>query len=130
MAKLYNQKSQTRKRQDLRRQMPHAEIELWKYLRNRQIYNTKFRRQHSIGAYVVDFYATKPRLAIEIDGDSHFLDDAPAYDKQRQQYIEACGIRFLRFTNNQIKKNLPAVLEIIESALRQLLRERGENHGL
>lgn len=97
--------------------MPYAEIKLWQHLRSRQLQGVKFRRQHSIGSYVVDFYATKPRLAIEIDGDSHFVGDRPTYDKQRQQYIEACGIKFLRFTNQEIASNLPGVVKIIKQAI-------------
>lgn len=117
MSWLYTQKSQVQKRQALRNNPTQPEIILWERLRGKQIGEIKFRRQYSIGPYVVDFYAPKKRLAIEIDGDSHFTNDAAAYDHQRQQYIEACGIHFLRFTNQDIQTNLSGVLEQISAAL-------------
>ena len=90
--------------------MVDAEVVLWSRLRNRQLGGFKFRRQYSVGPFVVDFYCAKPRLAIEVDGDSHFAPGAEAYDKRRQQYIESFGIYFLRVTNQDVFKNLDEVL--------------------
>jgi very-short-patch-repair endonuclease len=73
----------------------------------------KFRRQYSVNQYVVDFYCPELKLAIEIDGDSHFNDISEKYDKERQKSIESFGIRFLRFTNIDIYDNIDGVLQTI-----------------
>jgi very-short-patch-repair endonuclease len=89
-------------RRDLRRNATPAEQRLWRMLRNRQLEGRKFRRQHSIGPYVVDFYCVEERLAIELDGAIH---DDPARreaDTRRQREIEAQGIRVLRFENREV----------------------------
>jgi len=97
--------------------MPEAEVILWSQLKNRQISGIKFRRQYSVGGYVIDFYCAKNKLAIEIDGDSHYILNAPERDEKRQQWIEQFGIRFLRFTNDDVRKNLYGVLDAIEEAV-------------
>lgn len=73
----------------------------------------KFRRQYSVGSYIIDFYSPEIKLAIEVDGDSHFEHQAIKYDRERQSFIENFGIQFLRFTNIDIYKNLHGVLEEI-----------------
>lgn len=103
-------------RQKLRNKSPKAERILWSRLKGRQMNNLKFIRQYGIGSYVVDFYCPKLRLAIEVDGDSHFQKGAEQYDKKRQQTIEKYNIKFLRFTNNEIYSNLDGVLEEISYA--------------
>ena len=113
MTKIFNTKAETKKRKILRNNMPSSEIILWSRLKDKQLGEYKFRRQFGIGRYVVDFYCPSLKLAIEIDGDSHFSGDAPEYDKERQCFIESLGIKFLRFTNVDIKNNLPHVLEAI-----------------
>ena len=93
--------------------MPPAEMALWQLLRNRQANGHKFRRQYSVDRYILDFYCPSAKLAIEIDGDSHFSEMAIRSDKARQKTVEAMGIRFLRFTNQNIYENLDEVLEKI-----------------
>ena len=66
-----------------------------------------------MGNFVVDFYCPRLKLAIEIDGDSHLEEGAEEYDMVRQEYIESTGIKFLRFTNNDIYHNLEGVLNSI-----------------
>jgi very-short-patch-repair endonuclease len=63
--------------------MPPAEVILWQRLRNRQVEGYKFRRQYSIGRFVVDFYCPEKRLAIEVDGESHFVEEADLRDRER-----------------------------------------------
>ena len=113
MTKLYNKTSEKDKRQSLRNNMPPAEQLVWARLKGKQIENCKFRRQYSIGAFVVDFYTVEIKLVIEIDGDSHFTDGAEVADRERQSLIESSGIRFLRFTNRQVYEELDAVIETI-----------------
>ena len=67
----------------------------------------RFRRQYGIGPYVLDFYCLGLKLAIEVDGDSHF--EAGEYDRERQRYIESLGIRVLRFTNREVFERLDDV---------------------
>jgi len=93
--------------------MPKAEQMVWYFIRNRQLGGYKFRRQYGVGKYVVDFYCPELKLALEIDGDSHFEKGAAEYDRKRQQYIESFGIRFLRFTNLDIYESMDGVAEVI-----------------
>lgn len=120
MTKLYNKTSELQKRRTLRQNSTPAEIKLWAKLRGRQIENSKFRRQYSIGAFIVDFYLPELKLAIEIDGDSHFQPEAIEYDQQRQRYLEAKGICVVRFTNEQVYQHLDQVVEAIAQTICQL----------
>ncbi len=72
MTEIFNREAERGIRQSLRNTLPAAELMLWSKLKNRQICGRKFRRQFSVGPYVVDFYCPTLKLAIEIDGDSHF----------------------------------------------------------
>jgi len=122
MTKLYNKTSEREKRRTLRNNLTPAETKLWAKLRGRQLENCKFRRQYSIGAFVVDFYAPELKLAIEIDGDSHFQPEAVKYDRERQLFLEAKGIRVVRFTNEQVYQQLDEVVEAIAQTVCQLRR--------
>jgi very-short-patch-repair endonuclease len=111
MTEIFNKHEMKERRQELRREMTEAEQLLWTRIRNKQIDGCKFRRQYSIGAYVVDFYSPGNKLAIEIDGSSHDKADAIEYDKNRQEEIEALGICVVRFTNKDVLSNLDAVIK-------------------
>jgi very-short-patch-repair endonuclease len=113
MTELYNKPSEKEKRRLLRNNMPLAEMIVWEKLKGRQVEGCKFRKQYSISAFVIDFYAPELRLAIELDGDSHFRDGAPAYDYERQMFLESKGTQFLRFTNQQVYEDLEVVLKMI-----------------
>ena len=93
--------------------MPSAESVLWSKLRRRQLLGYKFRRRYSVGAYVVDFYCAEARLAIEVDGDSHFQASAQPRDREREAFIRSFGIDFLRFRNVEVFEQLSAVLDAI-----------------
>ena len=80
----------------------------------------RFRRQYSVKSYVVDFYCPSVRLAIEIDGDSHFQKGSQVSDEIRQAAIESFGIKFLRFRNVEIFEHLDVVLGAIERRLMEL----------
>ena len=120
MTELYNKTSEKEKRRSLRNNMPPAEKIVWEKLRNRQIEGCKFRRQYSIDRFVIDFYAPELKLAIEIDGDSHFQDGAQVYDYERQSFLESSGTRFLSFTNQQVYENLAGVITSIAQTVCQL----------
>ena len=113
MTKVFNIKSVKERRKLLRHSMPKAEVLLWMRLKGKQIYGYKFRRQYSVGPYIVDFYCPKMKLAIEIDGPTHFKPGAKLKDDRRQKYIESFGILFLRFLNNDIYENLDGVIKRI-----------------
>jgi very-short-patch-repair endonuclease len=94
--------------------MPHAEVILWSKLKSKRL-GYKFRRQYSVNKFVIDFYCPELKLAIEVDGESHYTENAKAQDEERQKIIEYYDITFLRFTNKEIYKNLNGVLiKIIE----------------
>lgn len=111
MGIFYNRSSMTLRRRQLRNSMPRAEIFLWARLKKKQIMGYKFRRQHSIGYYVIDFYCPKLKLAIEVDGDSHFSEEGKKYDLKRENYIKSFGIRFLRITNLDVYNNMGGIIE-------------------
>ena len=103
-------------RRNLKHQMTGPEKKLWYALRDRRLNGLKFRRQYSIGRYIVDFYCASARIAIEIDGDSHYIGDTPAYDKAREEFIEDNGITMLRFTNQEVMKSIEGALQTILTA--------------
>jgi len=91
--------------------MTDAEALLWKLLRNRRIADAKFRRQHPMGRYILDFYCHEKNLCIELDGGQH--GEAIDYDHQRDAWLRAQGVRVMRFWNNQMLAETEAVLEAI-----------------
>jgi cyclase len=91
-----------------------SEMVLWGYLQKRPL-GYKFRRQHPIKIFVLDFYCHELRLAIEADGSIHLDRKIAAKDEERQKYLEEKGISFLRFTNEEIEKRLETVAEKIEN---------------
>ena len=99
----------------LRQRMTDAERKLWAGLRDRQLAGFKFRRQHPLGRYVVDFLDDTHKLVIEIDGGQHA--DRAKEDKLRTAWLEREGCRVLRFWNNEVLKNLSGVLQTIRAAL-------------
>lgn len=95
----------------LRQNMTNAERLLWKHLRGKQLNHLKFRRQHPIGNYIVDFVCIEKKLIIEIDGGQHA--DNKRYDGQRTKYLQKKGYHVIRFWNNEVLQNSTVVLEKI-----------------
>ena len=121
MTQLYNKLTEKEKRRILRKNTTASEKIVWTYLRKKQILNERFLRQFSIEYYVLDFYCPRLRLAIEIDGESHFINqDAIDYDKERQSYIENLGIEFLRFRNEEVFADNDTVINIITQKVKEL----------
>lgn len=120
MTKLYNLIELKQKRRDLRRNQPSPETVMWNIVRSRQIRGYKFKRQFSVGPFILDFFCPELKLAIEIDGDSHYEPEAKTKDRRRQDYLEKFGIKLLRFTNLEVSKNLEGILETIESFINGL----------
>lgn len=124
----FNQGPEKHKRQNLRNQMPRAEVILWNCLRKRQIEGAKFRRQYSVDYFVLDFYCAELKLAIEVDGLSHDGLEARLYDRERQQHIEGFGIQFLRFKNGQVYRELNAVVEAMRQRVIALKEAKANEH--
>ena len=100
---------------EMRSCMSDPEMLLWKLLRNRRIADAKFRRQHPIGRYILDFYGDERKLGIELDGSQHV--EAADYDARRDAWLRRQGIQVLRFWNNQVLGETEAVMEVIYGAL-------------
>ena len=102
---------------ELRRKETEAEQKLWALLRNRQLKGRKFRRQHAITKYIVDFYCHECKLAIELDGYHHKKDETKEYDKARTALLNEYGITVLRFWNEEVIEEIEMVLEKIATHL-------------
>jgi adenine-specific DNA-methyltransferase len=100
---------------EMRGQMPDAEALLWQLLRSRRLAGMKFRQQHPVGRYILDFYCVEKKIGIELDGGQHT--EAVAYDQRREDWLRAQGIQVLRFWNNQMLAETEAVMEAIYRAV-------------
>ncbi len=96
---------------NLKQNMTLAEQKLWGHLRGKQLNGIKFRRQQTIGGYIVDFVSMEHRLIIELDGGQH--SEQIEYDERRKAFLNAQGYRVLRFWNNEVLQQTEAVLEKI-----------------
>ena len=113
---IHNLKEAEKKRKLLRSGLTPAEAALWKCLQRSQILGKKFRRQHSVGPYILDFNCAERGLAVELDGDGHFTESAES-DLVRTEFLRKKGIRVLRFENRLVFDALDCVLAEIEQNL-------------
>ena len=90
----------------LRGKLTDAEQVLWSALRDSRMQGIKFRRQHPFGPYVLDFFCVNAQLAVELDGGIHDQPEQKDYDKERTAFLEANGLRVMRFRNEEIADNL------------------------
>jgi leucyl-tRNA synthetase len=100
-----------------RKEQTDAEKLLWTNLRNRNISNCKFRRQHAIGSFIVDFVCIEKKLVIEVDGDYHLDEEQKKYDQSRTDFLKESGFTEIRFSNEEIQKNISASLQKIREYL-------------
>jgi very-short-patch-repair endonuclease len=98
-------------RRRLRANQTSAEQLLWLKLRSKQIHGLKFRRQHEIGSYIVDFFCPERNLVIEIDGDVHATETHQINDLEREKHLKSLGLQVIRYTHDQVINNLDGVLE-------------------
>ncbi|QSF53632.1 endonuclease domain-containing protein [Brevundimonas fontaquae] len=103
---------------DLRRAMTLPEVLLWQQIRSRRLDGIRFRRQHPIGPYILDFYCEDARLAVEVDGESHSLAEAVAHDRQRTEWLNTRGISVLRIPARDVLSELAAVVDQIHRQVR------------
>ena len=104
----------------LRKNATLAEKILWKKLRDRKLFTVKFRRQHPVDIFIVDFYCHEIRLAIEIDGEIHDSEAAKEYDLSRQSLLENLGLKIIRFSNHEVLFEMDFVLSRIYGTITKL----------
>jgi len=117
MPDIHNRSDMKVRRRELRENLTPAEASLWKSLQGSQVCGKKFRRQHSVGPYILDFYCPECRLSVELDGQGHFNSGVSEYDYRRDEYLKKLNIRVLRFENRLVFENLDGVLHMISDAL-------------
>ena len=105
-----------------------AECLLWQLVRNRQRCQAKFRRQHKLGPYILDFYCPEAKLAIECDGQPHFTPVVIAKDRVRTQWLNRQDVEVIRFTSNEIENDTQRVLFEIDVVLKRLLKQDTPPH--
>lgn len=112
--KVHNKKILLEIRRELRQNATPAEKILWEALRKHKL-GRKFRRQHSIGNYILDFYCASKRIAIELDGSVHFEKDQIERDEERDMNLKEMEYKVLRFMNSEVETNIENVIEKIKS---------------
>ncbi len=108
----------------LRKNMTNSEQVLWSRLRGKQFLGVQFYRQKPIGDYIVDFYAPKTKLVVEIDGSQHREDVHASKDKRRDTYLASLDLRVLRFNSRQVLQETDAVVEVIFRTMAKWLNLR------
>jgi very-short-patch-repair endonuclease len=119
MPRFHNLQDYNHLRKDLRNNLTKPEVILWYYLKDRGLASYKFRRQHGIGRYIVDFYCPRLKLAIELDGGQHYEQEAIAYDKERDAFISSLGIHVVRIPNNELLGNKEGVFEYLVKIIKR-----------
>lgn len=104
----------------LRRSMTEAESTVWERLKNKQFRGYKFRRQHPIHLFIVDFYCHELKLILEIDGEYHEKPEQRLADKERSDLLEYQGLSIIRFTNEEVLNNIANVLKSLEQKINSL----------
>ena len=97
----------------LRKKQTPAEALLWKILRSHKLDGLKFRRQHPLSRFIVDFYCHSLLLVVEVDGDIHLLKEVRQYDMKREERLKSLGLTVIRFTNEQVFTEPEVILEAI-----------------
>ncbi len=115
-------------KKSLRTSQTDAENKLWYHLRNRNLHGAKFRRQHILRNYIVDFVCLEQKLIIELDGSQHA--EQITYDETRTQILKKDGFRVIRFWNNDVLENTNAILEMIYHALNPHPTKKGIQDAL
>lgn len=106
------------RRKTLRNNCTTAETILWEYIKQSKLHGRKFRRQHSVGSYILDFYCPSEYLAIELDGRIHDTPEQITYDQKRTAFLERLGIQVIRFRNEELFECPKKVLADIAQSFR------------
>jgi very-short-patch-repair endonuclease len=116
----YNKNKYKNNRKFLRNNSTHAEIALWNHLKNKTLHGYKFRRQYSVDQFILDFYCTELKLAIELDGKIHLNMETKEHDENRDAYLKSFGITIVRFSNDEVFDNIKLVLDKIVDVINTL----------
>ena len=116
---IHNRKYLKQNRKDLRSYGTSAEAVLWRYLKGKQLQGRKFRRQHSVDNYILDFYCPAEHLAVELDGQGHFTNAGWEADQEREQHLRTHSIRTIRFENREIFDDPEGVIERIAAMFKK-----------
>jgi 5-methyltetrahydrofolate--homocysteine methyltransferase len=100
---------------DHRKEMTEAEQQIWTIVRGRRLAGLKFRRQHAIGRFIVDFICIEHKLIVEVDGKIH--ESSYDEDKERQNYLQNLGYKVIRFSNDEVTSNILSIKERIINAI-------------
>jgi len=114
-------------RKELRNNLTPAEATMWKYLQNSKLDGKKFRRQHSVGNYILDFYCPSEKLCIEVDGSCHQDDSAQANDQKRTDFLNSKGIKVIRFDNSEVFESEELVCEAIRRNFKNPLQSAADH---
>jgi very-short-patch-repair endonuclease len=116
--RIHNKPELKKFRKQLRNHGTSAEAVLWLRLKKSQLDGRKFRRQHSIGNFIVDFYCPEEQLVIELDGEGHFWEETMEKDISKTEYINSLNIRMIRFENKWVFEDMEYVLQEIRKCFR------------
>ena len=119
MTEFFNRKSITSRRKELRNHLTRAEAIVWNKLKGCQLDGCKFRRQFSVGHYILDFYCPSLKLGVEVDGESHHTEEGQAHDQRRQSFLDKLGIAIIRVQNQDVYDNLEGVWELLRIKVRE-----------
>jgi len=111
------------KARQLRKDMTESEGCLWSRLRGKQLLGVQFYRQRPIGKYIVDFYAPRAKLVVEVDGSQHMQPEHAVKDRHRDEYMATVGLTVLRFNSRQVLEETDAVVEVIYQELAERLNK-------
>ena len=101
-------------RTELRKRLTPAEAAFWNIVKGSKLDSRKFRRQHSVGKYILDFYCPAENLAIELDGEGHYGALQEIYDNERKRFLRYFGIKVIRFENRMVFEEPVWVVELIQ----------------
>jgi very-short-patch-repair endonuclease len=108
------------RRRALRSSLTPAEATLWHELRRSSLHGRKFRRQQSVGPYIVDFYCASEKLVVELDGTAHDSEIAADHDEARERFLRAMGLTVIRIENRNVMNNLEGVLAYVSQHFKGL----------
>ena len=124
--KLNNKQSMYGRRSALRNNMTEEERILWSVIKNKGLSNLKFRRQHSVGYYILDFYCPEKKLGIELDGSFHFNPDTVEYDKNREEVLNSLGLKVIHYNDLVVLNNS----QLVEKDFVEQMHKRAIELGL
>ena len=112
------------KARQLRKNMTDSERVLWSRLRGKQVSGVQFYRQKPIGEYIVDFFAPRTKLVIEVDGSQHMEGEQAEKDEQRDEYLATVGLKVLRFNSREVLEETDAVVEVIYRTMAERINRK------